>query len=73
MIKQYLLTVQVACLVIAAFLVLLQNRGAGLSSTFGGKDEIYLTKRGIEKTVTQLTVFFVTVYVILRIVDFYLA
>ncbi len=37
----------VSVLLIAA--VLLQQRGTGLSATFGGEGNIYRTKRGIEK------------------------
>jgi preprotein translocase subunit SecG len=37
----------VSVLLIAA--VLMQQRGTGLSATFGGEGNIYRTKRGIEK------------------------
>lgn len=39
--------IAVSVLLIAA--VLLQQRGTGLSATFGGEGNIYRTKRGIEK------------------------
>lgn len=68
---EYFLYIEIFCLVMATFLILLQNRGAGLSSTFGGSDEVYITRRGIEKTVTQLTVIFIAVFVVLRIVSLF--
>jgi preprotein translocase subunit SecG len=37
----------VSVLLVAA--VLLQQRGTGLSATFGGEGNIYRTKRGVEK------------------------
>lgn len=39
-------------------LVLLQNRGDGLGSMFGGSGggEVYRTKRGLEKTLYRLTI-----------------
>lgn len=37
----------ISVLLVAA--VLLQQRGTGLSATFGGEGNIYRTKRGIEK------------------------
>jgi preprotein translocase subunit SecG len=37
----------ISVMLIAA--VLLQQRGVGLSATFGGEGNIYRTKRGIEK------------------------
>ena len=71
MINDYLELTQVICLVFAAFFILLQNRGVGLSSTFGGKDEIYLTRRGLEKTIVNMTVILIAVFVILRFVNLF--
>lgn len=36
--------------------VLLQQRGTGLSSTFGGAGVGYSTKRGAEKVIFQVTI-----------------
>jgi preprotein translocase subunit SecG len=44
----------VSILLIAA--VLLQQRGTGLSATFGGEGNIYRTKRGIEKGLYIVTI-----------------
>ncbi|MDP2830569.1 MAG: preprotein translocase subunit SecG [bacterium] len=44
----------IAVLLIAA--ILLQNRGAGLSSIFGGSGNVYQTKRGIEKILFIATI-----------------
>jgi protein translocase SecG subunit len=52
---------------------LIQNRGAGLSSAFGGRDEVYLTRRGIEKWVVNLTVVCIVLFVIVRILALYIA
>lgn len=41
--------VQIVVAVLLAASVLLQNRGAGLGSTFGGDFGGYYTKRGFEK------------------------
>ncbi len=46
------LILNIAQIVISVLLmtaVLLQQRGTGLSATFGGEGNIYRTKRGIEK------------------------
>jgi protein translocase SecG subunit len=66
------LPLQIAFLVIAIILILLQNRGAGLSSSFGGSNEVYLTRRGIEKWVVNFTVIFITLFVIFRIWSLYI-
>jgi len=56
---------------IAVVLILIQNRGAGLSSSFGGSNEVYLTRRGIEKWVVYFTVLFIGLFVVLRILSLY--
>ncbi len=48
-IKQILSIVQIIIAVLLITAVLLQQRGVGLSATFGGEGNIYRTKRGLEK------------------------
>ena len=36
--------------------VLLQQRGTGLSATFGGEGNVYRTKRGLEKIIFAATI-----------------
>lgn len=52
--------IQVACAVLLIGLILLQNRGGGLSSVFGGSEiaNIYRTKRGVERGIFILTIIF---------------
>jgi len=47
---------QIAVSVILIILILLQARGVGLGSTFGGEGNFYFTKRGAEKTIFILTI-----------------
>ena len=54
-----------AVLLIAA--ILMQNRGSGLGSTFGGGGEVYRTKRGAEKFLFKLTVVLAFVFLALAI------
>lgn len=54
--KNYL---QIAQAIVSIFLIItiiLQGRGVGLSSIFGGEESYFRTKRGIEKTLFILTV-----------------
>ncbi len=47
-------TLAIVQIVISALLVgaiLLQQRGTGLSATFGGEGNVYRTKRGLEKVI----------------------
>lgn len=43
--------------------ILLQARGTGLSSTFGGESTAYRSRRGLERTLFRLTIVLVVVYV----------
>jgi len=36
--------------------ILLQSRGAGLSGVFGGSDNVFRTKRGIERSLFLATI-----------------
>ena len=36
--------------------ILLQNRGSGLSGIFGGSDNVYMAKRGMEKILFSATI-----------------
>jgi protein translocase SecG subunit len=68
----YLLPLQVGSLMVAVVLILMQNRGAGLSSSFGGSNEVYLTRRGIEKWVVNFTVIFIAIFIVARILGLYI-
>ena len=48
--------------------ILLQARGTGLSSTFGGESTAYRSRRGIERTLFRLTVVLVAVFIIISLV-----
>ena len=62
---------QIAQMVISvavATAILLQARGTGLSSTFGGESTAYRSRRGVERTLFRLTVVLVTVFVLISLV-----
>jgi protein translocase SecG subunit len=69
--SNWLLIGQCISLIGSIVLILLQQRGAGIGGTFGSVGEVYLTKRGIEKWVVNLTVLLITIFVILRFVSLY--
>ncbi|HZC31410.1 MAG TPA: preprotein translocase subunit SecG [Gaiellaceae bacterium] len=48
--------------------VLLQARGTGLSSTFGGESTAYRSRRGLERVLFRLTIVLAAVFVILSLV-----
>ena len=53
-------------LVVAA---LLQVRGGGLGGIFGQADTVYRTKRGVEKTLFQLTIVLIFIFVLLSLIS----
>lgn len=64
--------VNISEIIIAILLIvsiLLQNRGAGLSSTFGGDFGGYYSKRGFEKFLVVFSSVLATAFVVLAIVN----
>lgn len=62
--------INIAEIIVALVLIvsiLLQNRGAGLSSTFGGDFGGYYTKRGMEKFLFVFSIALSTLFIILAI------
>jgi preprotein translocase subunit SecG len=51
----YLNLAQIVVSVVLIAVVLLQTRSSGLGSSFGG-DSIYKTRRGLDRTLFQLTI-----------------
>lgn len=47
---------QVGVSILLIVAILLQNRGTGLGSAFGGSGGVYLTKRGLEKKLFVATI-----------------
>ena len=48
--------IQFALSVILIIVILLQQKGTGLSGVFGGSSNIYSTKRGLDKTLHYATI-----------------
>lgn len=49
--------------------ILIQNKGAGLSSTFGGEFGGYYSKRGFEKFLVWFSIALATIFIVLAIVN----
>jgi preprotein translocase subunit SecG len=67
--ETYLYVAQIVVAVALILLALLQVRGGGLGGIFGQADTVYRTKRGVEKTLFQLTIVLVVIFIILSIVS----
>jgi len=66
--QTYLNVAQIVLSVALILAILLQVRGGGLGGIFGQPDTVYRTKRGVEKTLFQLTVALVVLFIIISIV-----
>ncbi len=55
---------QIVLSLLMIVLVMVQNKGKGLSSTFGGISGTYTTRRGLEKSIFMATIVVSTLLVI---------
>ena len=62
-----LIILQVVSAIFLIVLILLQNRGVGLSGIFGGSGNIYQTKRGFEKNLFIATIVIAAVFFIISL------
>lgn len=68
-----LLAIQGVVAVLLILSILLQNRGSGLGSAFGGDFGGYYTKRGLEKFFLYATVLFAFAFFVLGMVNVHLS
>lgn len=64
----YLLIAQIAIALAVGAAILMQARGTGLSSTFGGESTAYRSRRGLERTLFRLTIVLIIVFVLVSLV-----
>ncbi len=64
---EYFNVAQIVLSVALVLVVLLQVRGGGLGGIFGQADTVYRTKRGLEKTLFQLTIALVILFIVISI------
>ena len=65
----YLYIAQIVVAVALTIVALLQVKGGGLGGIFGQADTVYRTKRGVEKTLFQLTIVLAVIFIVLSIVS----
>jgi len=63
--------VEIAQIIVAVALtitILLQARGAGLGSVFGGTGTVFKTRRGIDKLLFRFTIVFTVLFLLVSII-----
>jgi len=64
----YLSIAQIVLSVVLVLAIMLQVKGGGLGGIFGQADSVYRTRRGIERTLFQLTIVLAVIFIIISIV-----
>jgi preprotein translocase subunit SecG len=67
--QTYLNIAQIVLAIALILVILLQVRGGGLGGIFGQADTVFRTKRGVEKTLFQLTIVLVVLFIIISVVS----
>jgi len=66
--QTYFSVAQIVLSIALILTILLQVRGGGLGGIFGQASTVFRTKRGVEKTLFQLTIVLVVLFIIISIV-----
>ena len=67
--QAYLNVAQIVLSIALILAILLQVRGGGLGGIFGQADTVFRVKRGMEKTLFQLTIILVVLFIIVAIIS----
>jgi len=66
--QTYLLIAQIIISVALIVVLLMQVRGGGLGGIFGQADTVYRTRRGIEKTLFNLTIVLTVLFIAIALI-----
>jgi preprotein translocase subunit SecG len=66
--QTYLNVAQIILSIALILVILIQVRGGGLGGIFGQADTVYRTRRGVEKTLFQLTIALVVLFIIIALI-----
>ncbi len=70
--KNVLLLVNIILSALIVVLILIQGRGAGLGSAWGGGGELFQTRRGIEKFTLRLTVILIIIFFLVSVANLFI-
>lgn len=62
--EKVLFTTHVIISILLVLIILMQNKDAGLSATFGGGESFQATKRGPEKVIFRITVILAVLFLV---------
>lgn len=67
--KSAILIIQIIISASLIIVILMQSKGTGLGTAFGGSSQVYRSKRGVEKLFSYLTVTLVVLFFIISILQ----
>lgn len=67
--KTIILFAQIAISISLIIVILLQSKGTGLGTAFGGSSQVYRSRRGVEKLFMYLTITLVVLFFIISILQ----
>ena len=66
--QDYFQVAQIVLSIALILVILLQVRGGGLGGIFGTPDTVYRTRRGVQRTLFQLTVALAIIFVVVSMI-----
>ena len=69
--KNFLLILNIIFSVLIVIFILIQGRGAGLGSAWGGGGEMFQTRRGMEKIILWLTTIFIVIFLVISLINLF--
>ncbi|MDO9027944.1 MAG: preprotein translocase subunit SecG [Candidatus Roizmanbacteria bacterium] len=69
--KSFLLILNIVLSVLIVVFILVQGRGAGLGSAWGGGGEMFQTRRGMEKIILWLTIIFIVIFLTVSLINLF--
>ncbi|GIW63394.1 MAG: hypothetical protein KatS3mg091_196 [Patescibacteria group bacterium] len=70
--KETLLIINLILSIVITALILIQGKGAGLGSAWGGGGEFYHTRRGLESVIFKTLIICVVLFMIVSVANFFL-
>jgi len=70
--KNILLFVNIILSVLIVVFILIQGKGAGLGSAWGGGGEMYQTRRGLEKITLKVTIVLIVIFFIVSAANLFI-
>ncbi|MDO8626529.1 MAG: preprotein translocase subunit SecG [Candidatus Magasanikbacteria bacterium] len=64
--------IQLVLAIILILVILLQHKGSGLGSAFGGSSNVYSTKRGLDKILHYITIITSIIFFVFSLVRLFL-